>query len=382
MQESAIGLYLHIPFCRRKCPYCDFYSLPAISNMQMQNYVQSLLCRIAAWSEKLERPVGSVYFGGGTPSSLPSDGIAAVLNAVRAQMTLLPDAEITLECNPSDIGGETPSFDLEQAVRAGVNRVSLGLQSASDAERSLLGRRGTVVQVTQAAARVRALGVRNLSLDLMLAIPGQTKESLRASVFYCAQQGATHVSAYLLKIEAGTPFSQKEQALRLPDEDEASDLYLYACEQLEEMGYSQYEISNFAKLGQESRHNLRYWNCEEYLGLGPAAHSFLDGKRFYYPRDLQSFLRGDMPLSDGRGGGFIEYAMLRLRLTQGLREDAVSNRFGHGIPARMRSLAQEYMQQGLLHTDTKRLALTREGFLLSNRLIATLLEEVDEDNLL
>lgn len=187
----------------------------------------------------------------------------------------------------------------------------------------------------EAAASVRlagAAGIQNLSLDLMLGIPGQTAESLRRSIDFCTQAGVCHISAYLLKIEEGTPFAQRRASLVLPNEDTVCDLYEQACEELEAAGFQQYEISNFARHGFESRHNLKYWNAEEYLGLGASAHSFLGGKRFFYPRDRNAFLRGEGPIQDGEGGSFEEYAMLRMRLADGLIESLARQRYGCGIP--------------------------------------------------
>lgn len=169
----------------------------------------------------------------------------------------------------------------------------------------------------------------------MLAVPGQTVNSLKDSIAFCADAGVRHVSAYILKIEEGTRFYEKRGELTLPDEDATCELYLTACEELEKRGFMQYEISNFAEPGYESRHNLKYWDCDEYLGIGPAAHSFIDGRRFFFPRDIESFIAGCEPTDDGEGGSFEEYLMLRLRLNKGLVFSEVEERFGHGVPEDM-----------------------------------------------
>jgi len=372
---SAIALYLHIPFCRGKCPYCDFYSVPGTQTL-CDAYTQTLAAQLAHWGEKLRRAgapraVASLYFGGGTPSRLGAQNIAALLAAAKAHFALLPEAEITLECNPSDLAEN--AFDLQIAVNAGVSRVSLGLQSAVESERRALGRQGDAAAVEAALRRVRAAGINNFSLDLMLGIPGQTPQSLVESIRFCAEQEAAHVSAYLLKIEEGTPFFAQKESLDLPDEEQTAQRYLAACEMLEQAGYAQYEISNFARPGKESRHNLAYWDGREYLGLGPAAHSFLAGERFYYPADLAAFSADAQPIPDGAGGDFEEYAMLRLRLNEGLTQQGTRERFGQDIPAHITEKARRFAQQGLLRQDANGIALTKQGFLFSNHIIGELL---------
>ena len=208
----------------------------------------------------------------------------------------------------------------------------------------------------------------------MLGIPGQTEESLGETLSLVRRLSPEHVSAYLLKIEAGTPFSLRP-ADEFPGEEAQVALYQFACQGLEEMGLRQYEISNFARPGLASRHNLKYWNGEEYLGLGPAAHSFLNGRRFFYPRDLEGFLSGKEPVEDGAGGDFEEYVLLRLRLVEGLTEEGVRARFGYSIPQRLRRRAKPLAATGLMEEDETGLRLTRDGFLVSNEILARLLAE-------
>lgn len=368
---EPIGLYLHIPFCRGKCPYCDFYSMRADA-ARMDTYKKALEETLEAWAARTGRAADTLYFGGGTPPLLGGKRIASLVDTARAHYGLA-DAEITVECNPSDADGCL----FEMLACAGVNRISLGLQSAVDEERKALGRRAGVGEVAECIRLAKAAGITNLSLDLMLGIPGQTVDSLRRSIDFCVQAGVTHISAYLLKIEDGTAFARRQEKLSLPDEDAVCDFYEQACESLSEAGFRQYEISNFAQPGFESRHNLKYWNAEEYLGLGASAHSFLKGKRCFYPRDIDAFLRGAAPVPDGEGGGFEEYAMLRLRLTEGLREDLLSRRYGYGIPDEMRRAAQQLAGYGLLEQDGGGIRLTRKGFLLSNAVIAELLYDAD-----
>lgn len=370
MTVSPFGLYLHVPFCDGKCPYCDFYSRPADEEM-MDAYAAAVKRTLLSYRSHTDRPVSSLYLGGGTPSLLGSRRLSDLLLWIRRIFPVLPGAEITLEANPTRDLSEV----LAGAAEGGVNRVSIGLQSANDRELRFLGRKHSAWDVSRAAGQVRRAGIAALSLDLMLALPQQREEDIARSVSFCRENGADHVSAYLLKVEEGTPFGQKREQLQLPDDDRAADLYLFTCRSLEENGYRQYEISNFSRPGREGRHNLCYWHDEEYLGIGPGAHSFFEGRRFYYPRDLTAFLRGEDPVSDGEGGSLPEYVMLGLRLTEGLKRETMAARFGpDGARAfdALQEKARRYRPTGLLQPDEHRIALTPAGFLVSNELISEL----------
>lgn len=377
------GLYLHVPFCDGKCPYCDFYSMAGNEALK-EEYTRRLEKLLPRWAEKL-REKGSgfradtLYFGGGTPNLLGASRIARLVRASRQNFGL-KNGEITLEANPTS---RLDDF-FQEIAHAGVNRLSLGLQSAHEEELKLLGRRHTARQAAEAVKAARKAGFRNISLDLMMALPGQTWEKLRESIRFCASLGVEHISAYLLKIEPGTPFWGRKDNLELPGEEETCTLYLSACEELERLGYRQYEISNFAKPGFEGRHNLQYWRCDEYLGLGPAAHSFVMGKRFFYPRDLQAFLAGNEPRPDGEGGSPEEFCMLALRLREGLSEESFSARY-----AGKASLPEEFWREasllekgGLCRVEgergKRRLSLTPQGFLVSNSVILELVERICE----
>ncbi|HOO25689.1 MAG TPA: radical SAM family heme chaperone HemW [Clostridiales bacterium] len=372
--NNPIGLYIHIPFCKAKCPYCDFYSSCG-QEENFEEYIRSLKKAFEVWAAKVAGPVDSIYFGGGTPSLIGSDRLAKLTSKAKEAFNKNGEEirEITAECNPSDTGGEKSEFDFENLATAGVNRISLGLQSALDSERKALGRIAGSKEAERAVKKAKAAGIENISLDLMLAIPGQNKDSLKASIDFCAKVGAKHISAYILKIEEGTPFAKVKDNLNLPDEDETAEIYLFAAEKLEEYGFKQYEISNFALPGYECFHNLKYWNCEEYLGLGPTAHSFISGKRFFFPADTNYFIDGQEPIDDGRGGEFEEYAMLRLRLTEGISEKDTIKRFGHGFPESMIRKAKDLSSTELLDFTGDTISLTPKGFLLSNSIISELL---------
>lgn len=342
----AAGLYIHIPFCFSKCPYCDFYSTkytPTAADAfaeklggQMQDYTGSF---------------DTVYFGGGTPSILEPRVLTGILQAVRDHFAIDPAAEITVECNPSkDLTG-----DMEQYAAAGINRVSIGMQSAVDRERFALGRRAGSGEVARTVAAAKAAGITNISLDVMLGTPKQTPDSLEETFAFIARMQVTHISAYLLKIEPGTPFDRLQAKLALPEEDTVCQMYLQTVERLGQLGFAQYEISNFARPGYESRHNLKYWLLEPYLGLGPSAHSLWNGRRFYFDRDW-------IWQDEGPGGDREEQILLGLRLNRGIPEDWPTR-----DPA-------PYIAGGFMRRANGRISLTPQGMLVSNTILAELLD--------
>lgn len=342
----AAGLYIHIPFCFSKCPYCDFYSTkytPTAADAfaeklggQMQDYTGSF---------------DTVYFGGGTPSILEPQVLTGILQAVRDHFAIDPAAEITVECNPSkDLTG-----DMEQYAAAGINRVSIGMQSAVDRERFALGRRAGSGEVARTVAAAKAAGITNISLDVMLGTPKQTLDSLEETFAFIARMQVTHISAYLLKIEPGTPFDRLQAKLALPEEDTVCQMYLQTVERLGQLGFAQYEISNFARPGYESRHNLKYWLLEPYLGLGPSAHSLWNGRRFYFDRDW-------IWQDEGPGGDREEQILLGLRLNRGIPEDWLTR-----DPA-------SYIAGGFMRRANGRISLTPRGMLVSNTILAELLD--------
>lgn len=373
---NPIGVYAHVPFCLRKCPYCDFYSLPCPggAGQAADTYTEALLRAIAA------HPFGplradTLYFGGGTPFLLGAKRIGRIVEAARKAFGL-SGAEITLEVNPAAALDE----ELRAMRQAGVNRLSFGVQSLVDSELRALGRAHGAAEAEAALCAAADAGFENLSADLMLAIPGQTRASLAETLNRLVALPLRHVSAYLLKVEEGTAFSAmygggktQNGAPPLPNDDETARLYLDCVEGLEKRGFVQYEISNFTRAGGESRHNLKYWRCGEYLGLGPSAHSFLHGKRFYLPRDLAGFVAAERPLDlavpDGDGGSFSERAMLSLRLTEGFACDASPE------AQRLLARARRLEPHGLLRIQGDTVSLTPEGFLLSNAVTAELLQD-------
>lgn len=256
-----LGLYLHIPFCDGKCPYCDFYSIKN-DKKTIDEYVANLNKKILSYKDK-NFIADTVYFGGGTPSLLGTERIISILNTVKQGFGDV-SSETTLEVNPDSAS----LLDFEMLKFYGVNRISVGLQSANENELRSLGRKHTALDAAKTVDEVRKSGIKNISLDLMIGISGQTLNSLENSINFCANLDVSHISAYILKIEEGTAYYKNKNNLILPDEDTVCDFYEYMVKKLSSCGFNQYEISNFAKAGQESKHNLKYWNCEEYLGIG------------------------------------------------------------------------------------------------------------------
>ena len=364
---KSIGLYLHIPFCKSKCPYCDFYSFSG-KDTEKDEYTKVLRNRLSSCISTLQRKGDTLYIGGGTPSVLGAENLKTLVDTCNSGF-LRNDAEITVECNPHGLNEDF----FKVLFDCGVNRISLGLQSAVDSERRILGRLSDRKQVENAVELAQKVGFENITLDVMLGIPNQTEKSLQETLDFCISLGVPHISAYMLKLEENTHFYKNQDKYNFPDDDLTADLYLQMCDTLEKSGIMQYEISNFSKKGFESRHNLKYWHCEEYLGLGPSAHSFLNGKRFYYDRNFKAFMNGNSPIDDGFGGDFTEYAMLNLRLVEGLSEEKVFNRFGHNIPKEIYEKSRIFVDNGYINYNENGLKLTRKGFLMSNTILAEIL---------
>ena len=341
MKNERSGLYFHIPFCKNKCPYCDFYSVKYDENAALQ-YADEICNEIKQYQGDFD----TVYFGGGTPSILPPELIGKILDCARKRFDISNDAEITVECNPS----KDLSEDFKKYALYGVNRISLGMQSAVDRERFALGRAAGKTDVEKTINYARRSGIENISVDLMLGTPKQTLASLDYSFDFIKSIGIPHVSAYMLKIEEGTKFYQMRDKLALPDDDTVGEMYLKTVDTLSSFGIKQYEISNFAVPGFESRHNTKYWDLTPYLGIGKSAHSFWNGKRFYYDREWNK-------IPDGMGGDKEEQIMLGLRLTQGIDKSLVSRDYN------------ELVKMGYIADLGDRIALTPKGMLVSNTII-------------
>lgn len=372
--KPALGLYIHIPFCKAKCAYCDFYSL-AHSEEKMDAYMAALLRHLEEVAPRAAgMQVDTVYFGGGTPSYLGAARLCRILQTVLRRYDVARDAEITLEANPDSAGDWK---ELRKLRRAGFNRLSLGVQSTDDALLRRIGRVHTYEQVQQAVTAARKAKFTDLSLDLIYGLPGQTMEDWQRTLADAVALGSEHLSCYGLKLEEGTSLWQQRQTLTLPDDDAQADMYLYTVAALGEMGYEQYEISNFAKPGKASRHNLKYWRMEEYAGFGPGAHSDFGGVRYGYVRDIDSYIAGRLVLSESETDSTLardyEYVMLSLRTAAGIDRQTFEKRYRQRFQP-METLFEQYEKAGLASRTEGGWRLTPKGFLVSNSIIAALQE--------
>lgn len=365
--SDNIGVYIHIPFCRSKCYYCDFFSGKA-KEEDFDKYTALLKERIKYWGNISKETVSSVYIGGGTPSILGAERLCDILTAVEKSFKVSSEAEITVEVNPES----GKSLDFNKLRKVGFNRISIGMQSSHESELKALGRIHSPEDVRITVKAAKDGRFKNISLDIMMGIPNQTLTSLKKSIDFCAFCGVTHVSSYILKIEPGTKLYSEKEKLSLPSEDETAELYLSAVDYLERLGYNQYEISNFAVPTFESRHNTLYWKCGEYIGIGPSAHSFYKGKRFHYERDTKQFAE-NITVEDGTGGNEEEFIMLSLRLKTGLVFKEYEERYNKVLSPVFKSKIKKYTETGFLEGDDNHVCFTPKGFLVSNSIICDLI---------
>lgn len=379
---DKLGIYIHIPFCRSKCDYCDFYSLAGRDD-RMDQYQKALLSHIKETAPLAQDfPVDTIYIGGGTPSYYGAKRLKELLGVIRKLYQVEKDAEVTVECNPDSVDVKS----LKILRKAGVNRLSMGMQSAIACELERIHRIHTPQQVNEAATAARKAGFTNLSLDLIYGLPGQTMDSWKATVEHALSLIPQHLSCYGLKVEEGTPLAARvAQGEVLPDDDQQADLYLWTVGRLERAGYPQYEISNFAKPGFASRHNLRYWLTQPYIGFGPGAHSDFGGRRYSFVRDLDAYIQGVL-----QGGDIIdeseiipkrercgEYLMLRLRTVQGINEQEYRSTYFMDF-APLQARLEQFRAQGWAEQTDGRWHFTPKGFLLSNQLIGDLLDRQEQ----
>ena len=380
---DKLGIYIHIPFCRSKCDYCDFYSL-AGREKEMDRYQKALLAHMRE-TAPLAQGIGvdSIYFGGGTPSYYGAKRIKELLAHLSKLFQVEKDAEITVECNPDSVDLKS----LRILRKAGVNRLSMGMQSAQEEELRAIHRIHTPQQTNQAVEAARKAKFTNLSLDLIYGLPGQTMESWKATVEHALSLIPQHLSCYGLKVEEGTPLARRvAEGEVLPDDDQQADLYLWTVGRLERAGLPQYEISNFAKPGHESRHNLRYWLTQPYIGFGPGAHSDFGGRRYSFVRDLEGYIRGVLEGGDVIDASELipqrercgEYLMLRLRTTRGVDGQEYRNDYFMDF-APLEARLREFAAQGWAEqTGEGRWRFTPRGFLVSNQLIGDLLDRQEQ----
>lgn len=373
-RRIPLELYVHIPFCVRKCQYCDFLSGPSDEETK-DRYIEALLKEIRAAEHTEDYEIVSVFIGGGTPSALKAEAIASIMSTLQEQFFFCEDAEVTIEANPGTV-------DLEKLTiyrNVGINRLSLGLQSTDAEELKLLGRIHSYEEFLKSYEWARKAGFSNINIDLMFAIPGQTGEAWRQHLYQVAELNPEHISAYSLIIEEGTPFA--EQNLDLPDEDTEYQMYEDTAEILERYGYRQYEISNYAKQGYMCRHNAGYWQRREYLGFGLGASSLYRGMRFSNTRRMQEYLKEsrnpDQIRKDvtvlSRNERIEEFMFLGLRMTEGISEKKFEENFDVRLMDVYGDILQKYEETGFMeHIETK-WRLTRKGIHVSNHILADFL---------
>ncbi|MBS5135912.1 MAG: radical SAM family heme chaperone HemW [Oscillospiraceae bacterium] len=375
---GKLGIYIHIPFCRSKCDYCDFYSLAGREG-RMDDYQKALIAHIRETAPLARgHQVDTIYFGGGTPSYYGEKRLRELLGEVCRRFDVARDAEVTVECNPDSVEKKM----LCRLRRAGVNRISLGVQSCCDRDLEGLHRPHTFAQAKAAVQAAREAKIKNVSLDFIYGLPHQSMEAWKESVESALALEPEHLSCYGLKVEEGTLlYTRVERGEILPDDDMQADMYLWMVERLAKAGYKQYEISNFARPGFQSRHNLKYWMGRPYIGFGPGAHSDFGGRRYSFVRDLDAYIEGvlhggnivdesELIPQRERGG---EYLMLRLRTTRGIEEWEYRREYFMNFDPIEQKL-EEYERRGWAARQDRRWYFTPQGFLVSNQLIGALLE--------
>ena len=382
LDKAPLGIYVHVPFCRSKCQYCDFYSMSAKDDKLMDGYLSAVCAHIKESGALAPGyKVDTIYFGGGTPSFFGADGLATILTAIRRSFDVDNNAEITFEANPDSVSDKM----LSRLRAEGFNRVSLGIQTDDDDLLEKLGRPHTYAQAVSAFHRIRKAGYRNISVDLMYGLPGQTLRAWQNTLENVLTLNPEHISCYGLKLEPGTPMYEYRAYSQLPDDDTQADMYLAAAEILKSHGFRQYEISNFARKGLFSRHNMKYWTGGEYLGFGPSASSDFAGKRFTLIRNLPAYIKGirekgqvidevqEIPMRERAG----EYVMMRLRTTTGVSPEDYERMFL--LPfAPLEDILEKDRQLGYaVRTEDGRWYLTPKGFLISNTIISDLLVAQD-----
>lgn len=382
--DETLGIYVHIPFCASKCGYCDFYSCPD-SGQMMDKYQQALLTHIRESLPQIRRYyIDTVYIGGGTPSYYGAERLCEILEELKSSGRLLRNSEITVEMNPDSMRLN----ELKLLRKEGVNRISMGVQSANDDVLHIIGRRHTYGQAVRAYQLARQAGFRNISVDLIYGLPGQTKGDWADTLGKIVGWGPEHISCYGLKLEEGTPmYEVYHDTNALPDDDTQADMYQYASELLERYGYHRYEISNFARRGFSSQHNLKYWKLQDYMGFGPAAHSCVGNLRYSYVRDLQKYITGVLT-----GGPILdesetitgieranEYLMLGMRTAQGISAEEYTRQFRAGFGPLEEKL-EFFREQGWTRKEHERWSFTTAGFLVSNVLIGELLDVQAQQN--
>lgn len=377
----AFGLYLHFPFCSKICPYCDFYVLRESGEKRaafLPHYEKELKLLSGKRPELFSQKLETIYFGGGTPSLLQTEQLAGLLKLIKSYFDASANVEISLEANPNDLLGDKS----EAFYQLGINRLSIGVQSLNDSELKTLGREHSAAQSERAVQNVTKTGLENFNIDLIFGVPGQTVDTWKQTLKKAVEWQPAHISTYSLTIEERTSFYKLQQTgkLHLPPDEICQEMYLAGIEFLEQNGYEQYEISNFAHPGFQSRHNRNYWQRKSYLGLGPSAHSFFNNQRWANVRSLPIYRRkldaGELPLefeeTIDRKKALEEALLLGLRQKEGICLKDLRMEFGYDLKKGKKELLNKLAAQDFAHKEDGRLRLTPLGLYVSDRIISEL----------
>lgn len=373
---KKLGIYIHIPFCKQKCNYCDFYSIKWNDEAE-NNYINALLNEIKSYKIKLngEYTVDSIFFGGGTPTIIKSENLLKILDSIKDIGKIDSQCEISMEANPNTLTEE----NLKAYKDMGINRLSIGIQSLNDQILKKIGRIHNSSQALEAIDRAQNMGFENINADVMFNIPEQTVNDIQDTLLKIIEKGVKHISFYSLKLEEGTPMfvMEKNKKITMPDEEVERKMYYAGRSVMEDNNLIQYEISNFAIKGYECRHNLRYWNQEEYIGLGPSAHSFLNNTRFSNPSDLKFYCEKSETDSFERiiqevlteDDLMFEYIMLKLRLTVGIHINEFNKRFKADFNEMYKLQIKYLLKYDLVELVNNNIHLTKKGMDVSNAVI-------------
>ena len=368
---KKLGIYIHIPFCVKKCGYCDFYSVKWDEESE-NKYIHSAINEIKSYNELSSKyVVDSIYIGGGTPSIINPKNLEKIISTIRCLFTVEENSEISMEANPNSLWENIKTYG-----EIGINRLSIGIQSLNDNILKRIGRIHNSKEALQAIDRAIGFGFENINADVMFNIPGQTVDDINDTISKLVTKQIRHISFYSLKLEEGTPMYllKKNKKIVMPEEDLEREMYYAGRNIMEKHGLMQYEISNFSVKGYECRHNLKYWKQEEYIGIGPSAHSFLGNVRFSNPSELTEYI------SSGESGVFerntleemdvndiiFEYIMLRLRLTEGLKFADFKNKFSIDFKEAYKEQIKHLTENNLIELDDDAIRLTKRGMDLSN----------------
>ncbi len=378
--SKKLGLYIHIPFCKQKCNYCDFYSL-GCKESKIPSYIDALCEHIKREAPLYrEYEIDTIFLGGGTPSLIEPKDFEKLATTIKNNLKITQGAEFSIEANPGTLNKEKLNCYIEN----GVNRISIGLQSTSDTELKALGRIHNLEKFKESYHLARQCGLNNINIDIMYGLPNQSLEALAKTIKDVCKFNPEHISAYCLKIEENTLFYKMRDSLILPNDDEEYEMYIYLCKELAKHGYEQYEISNFSKKGSRCVHNLKYWLSDEYIGFGPSAHSYFNGKRYYYENSVENYIKSlervdNLPKKHYeeetalKENSLDEYVMLKMRLSDGVNEQDFQEKFGISFVKEYPKILNYLKDEYIMHKNGA-YCFTPKGFFVSNYILSQILK--------